>query len=141
MSRRRLLLLAAGLAAVAAFVGALAWWESRFPLKYLDERRCRAAQASSRSGRFRRDLTPGETAGLCRILRAAREAGEVDGEATVAVEMQTLDYGRVVLEDLPGPGARVTVFAGRPDEKRVTVRSDALGAILAGLAAEAGRGS
>jgi hypothetical protein len=139
LSRQRLLLIAAAILAVAGFVAALAWWESRYPLKYLDERRCGAAQAYSKTGRFRRDLSPGEVAGLCGILRAAREVGEVDGPTSVAIEMRTVDYGRLVVEDFAGPGGRVTVLADQPGEKRVTVRSDALGAILAGLAGEADR--
>lgn len=137
MNRRRLILLGVVLGAVAIFVGALAWWESRFPLKYLDARRCSAAQAQSRSGRFRRDLSPGEIAGLCSFLRAAREVGEVDGASSVTVELMTQDYDRVVIEDLSGPGARITLFAGKPAEKCATVKSDTLGTFLESLRLEA----
>ena len=142
--RTRLKLIVAGIVLAAGSVAAVAWHESLFPLRYLDFKRVNMAQASAVSGGRSRDLEPGEIEELCRLLRAAKEFEDFEGRRTLRVEMRTVDYGRVIVQDLDGPGANLHIMAGDPRERTCTVRSGALGDFLRrisaglGAAAEAG---
>jgi len=127
---------AAAILAVVAFVVALAWWDAVHPLRYLRGDRVVAGYAGTiaSKGRSGRDLAAAEINELCRLLAGARSVGPVDTPGAVRVELATMDFGAVQVEDLSGPGARVVIAAGSPDEKRTTVRSAALGRYLARLA-------
>jgi len=135
--RKKLLLIVAAVVAAVLFVVALAWWDAVHPLRYLRGDRVIAGHAwtVASKGRVGRDLAAGEVNELCRLVAGARSVGPVDTPAAVRVELATMDYGAVQMEDLSGPGARVAMFAGTADEQRVTVRSAALGKHLARLAA------
>jgi hypothetical protein len=52
--------------------------------------------------------------------------------------MRTVDYGRVLVQDLDGPGANLHMMAGDPRERTCTVRSGALGEFLSRIAAGLG---
>ena len=133
---RKLLVIVAAVVAAVLFVVALAWWDAVHPLTRLRGERVIAGHVGTvkSKGRVGRDLVAAEVDELCRLLASARSVGPVDAPATVRVELVTMDYGPVTVEDLSGPGARVTAFAGTAIEKSTTVRSAALGQYLAKLA-------
>jgi len=136
--RRKLLVTVAAVIAAVLFVVALAWWDAVHPLRYLRGDRVVAGYVGTiaSKGRSGRDLAAAEINELCRLLASARSVGPVDTPGAVRVELATMDFGAVQVEDLSGPGARVVIAAGSPDEKRTTVRSAALGQHLAKLSAE-----
>ncbi len=136
--RARTRLIVAGIAAAVLFVGALAWWESRFPLKYLDADRVHMARAEAVRGGRERELTGEERAELCELLNGAPRIESFEGRRSVTVELVTADYGRVNVYDLGGPGANLLINAGRKGEETCTVRSGKLGDFLARLAGELG---
>jgi len=133
--RRKTLLVAAAAAALVLLIGGIAWWESGFPLRYLEPGRVQLASAASLTSRRSRLLGAGELAELCAALRAARAARPVDGPRTLRVELATVDYGRVLVCDLGGPGAQLVM-----EKKELTVRSGRLGRMLARLSAELAAG-
>jgi len=131
--RTRIALIVAAVLAAVGFVVALALWDAAHPLRYLRADRVVTAQLWPRAPRSRagRDLSREEIAEFCRALAAARSTGPVDTLGAVRVELVTMDFGRVEVDDLSGPGARAALFVGTPEEKRVTLRSAELGAFLA----------
>jgi len=141
---RRIALIVATVLAAAGFVAALAWRDAVHPLRYLRADRVMAGRAATRApggaraARAARDLSAGEVAELCRALAAGRTTGPVSAPAAIRVELDTVDFGRVEVEDLSGPGARAALFAGDSGgrERRFTLRSDELGRVLARLRAE-----
>ncbi len=133
-TRNRLIF--AAVAAAVLFVGALAWHESRFPLRYLDASRVHTARVEAVRGRRSRELTAEETAELCRLLSSARHMGGFEGARAVRVELGTVDYGKVNVYDFGGGGANLLVNAGRPEQESFSVRSSALGEFLEQLAEE-----
>lgn len=133
-TRNRLIF--AALAAAILFVGALAWHESRFPLRYLDAGRVHTARVEAVRGRRSRELTAEETAELCRLLGSARRMDSFEGARAVRVELGTVDYGQVNVYDFGGGGANLLVNAGWPEQQSFSVRSSALGDFLERLAEE-----
>ncbi len=125
-----------GTVAAVLFVGALAWHESRFPLRYLKPQRVNLARASGIRSRRSRDLTGAEVTELCALLRSARRTDSLDRRRSVMVELVTVDYGRVMIYDFGNPGGSLHINAGRPGEKSCTVHSSRLGDFLEKLAAE-----
>jgi hypothetical protein len=140
-TRTRIALLVAAALAVVGFVVALALWDSAHPLRYLRADRVVTAQAwpLAAKGRAGRDLSPAEIAELCRLLAAGRSTEPVDTLGAVRIELVTMDFGRVEIDDLSGPGARAALFVGTGDEKRATLRSAELGKFLKALAADVAR--
>ncbi len=136
--RARIKLIVAGIALAAGSVAAVAWHESRFPLRYLEFKRVNMARASAVRGGRSRDLEPAEIEELCRLLRSAKEIEDFEGRRTMRVRMRTVDYGRVIVQDLDGPGANLHIMAGDPRERTCTVRSGALGDFLRRIAAGLG---
>jgi hypothetical protein len=134
--KTRTRLIFAGIAAAVLFVGTLAWHESRFPLRYLKSRRVNLTRASGIRSRCSRDLTEAEVTELCALLRSARRTESFDQRRSVMVELETVDYGRVMVYDAGSPGANLHINAGRREERSCTVHSPGLGRFLKKLAAE-----
>lgn|GEM_PF-2838479 len=129
------ILLAAVILTGAVAVGWIIWWEYSHPLAQLGADRVTLARivplpAGRGAGR---DLTAEEIAELCRLLAGARTAGAVDAAGSLRIELDTLDFARVEIVDIAGPGCRAALFAGVPGEKRYTLRSPELGGFLARL--------
>ena len=137
-TRNRLIF--AALAAAVLFVGALAWNESRYPLRYLDAGRVHTARVEAVRGRRARELSAEETAELCRLLSSARHMDSFEGARAVRVELGTVDYGQVNVYDFGGGGANLLINAGRPEQEIFSVRSSALGEFLERLAGELAAG-
>jgi hypothetical protein len=133
--RIRIALIVVVVAAAVGFVVALALWDRAHPLRLLRPDRVVTAGVGTvaSKGRVGRDLSAAETAELCRLLAAAMKTEPVDSGGFVRVELMTMDYGRVEVEDLSGPGARTAFFVGTLDEQRCTVRSAALADLLVRL--------
>jgi hypothetical protein len=134
--RRRVLFIAAAVAALAGGLGLLAWEETRRPLAGLRPENVSRASIYSLSRRGTgRALDAAELEELCAALAGARVTAPPDGPSAIRVEVESSGFGRVELRDFNGPGAYLVVGAGGARPRETALRSGRLGRFLAELAA------